>query len=272
VPTSIQQIDLWRAVPKETQRLEFKEAKNQFDSRRLFSYCVAIANEGGGQLVLGIKDQPPRDVVGSAAFTDLIGTAEKIFEIVGFRVDLEQVAHPDGRVLIFHVPSRPKGTAYHLDGQYLMRSGQQLVPMSEDQLRKIFAEGAPDWIEESCQGGLDAQAVVDLLDTQRFFELINLPYPSDRAGVLDRLMKERLVDPVDGHFSIRRIGALLLAKDLDSFSDVKRKAPRVVVYTGTSKLETRLDRTGTKGYAVGFQAPAATSKSPTRGQVKFPHW
>ena len=27
----------------------------------------------------------------------------------------------------------------------------------------------------------------------------------------------------------------------------------MVVYTGTSKLETRLDQTGTKGYAVGFQ-------------------
>jgi len=32
-----------------------------------------------------------------------------------------------------------------------------------------------------------------------------------------------------------------------------RKAPRVVVYTGTSKLETRLDQTNLKGYAVGFQ-------------------
>ena len=32
-----------------------------------------------------------------------------------------------------------------------------------------------------------------------------------------------------------------------------RKLPRVVVYTGASKLETRLDQTGTKGYAVGFQ-------------------
>ena len=28
---------------------------------------------------------------------------------------------------------------------------------------------------------------------------------------------------------------------------------RVIVYTGTSKLETRLDQTGAGGYAVGFQ-------------------
>lgn len=31
------------------------------------------------------------------------------------------------------------------------------------------------------------------------------------------------------------------------------KAPRVVVYTGNSKLGTKLDQLGTKGYAVGFQ-------------------
>ncbi len=37
------------------------------------------------------------------------------------------------------------------------------------------------------------------------------------------------------------------------FPDVARKAPRVVVYTGTSKLETKLDQSGVRGYAVGFQ-------------------
>lgn len=45
---------------------------------------------------------------------------------------------------------------------------------------------------------------------------------------------------------------MLLAKRLEDFPDVARKAARVVVYTGTSKLETRLDQTEVKGYAVGF--------------------
>ncbi len=52
---------------------------------------------------------------------------------------------------------------------------------------------------------------------------------------------------------MRRIGALLLAKQLTDFPDVSRKAPRVVVYSGPSKLETRLDQLGSRGYAVGFQ-------------------
>ncbi|WP_293675090.1 ATP-binding protein, partial [Thiolapillus sp.] len=63
-----EQIDLWRTMPSENQHLEFKEAKNQFDSRKLYRYCVALANEEGGFLVLGIADKPPRPVVGSNAF------------------------------------------------------------------------------------------------------------------------------------------------------------------------------------------------------------
>ena len=251
--TTPEQIDLWRQSPTELQRLEFKEAKTQLDNRRLYEYCVALANEGGGHLVLGVADKPPRPVVGTQAFNDPVAMAEKLFQAVGFRVDIEEVAHPQGRVLVFHIPSRPRGTAYHIDGKYLMRAGEALVPMSEDQLRRIFAEGEPDWLEEHTRTDLDAQAVIELLDTQTYFELLKLPYPTERAGVIDRLARERLIDDVNGAFAIRRLGALLLAKRLDDFPDLARKAPRVVVYSATSKLETKLDQVGARGYAAGFQ-------------------
>ena len=251
--TTPEQIDLWRSAASEHQRLEFKEAKTQYDFGKLSKYCVAIANEGGGNLLFGVADKPPRMVVGTAAVNDPVGMAEKLFQTLGFRVDVDEVIHPDGRVVVFHIPSRPKGTAYHLDGTYFMRAGEELIPMSEDQLRRIFAEGKPDWLEEYERTGLDAAQVVELLDTQSFFELLKLPYPAEQAGVLDRLKQERLVDQVDGRYNIRRIGALLLAKRLRDFQDVYRKAPRVVVYNGVSKLDTKLDEPIDKGYAVGFR-------------------
>jgi len=251
--TTPDQINLWRSAPSEHQRLEFKEAKTQLDFGKLCKYCVALANEGGGQLLLGIADKPPRPVVGTAALNNPVGMAEKLFQTLGFRVDVEEVNHPDGRVVVFHIPSRPRGTAYHLEGTYLMRAGGELAPMSEDQLRRIFAEGEPDWLEEHTKTGLDAAQVVELLDTQSFFELLKLPYPANQAGVLDRLQQERLVDFEAGHCAVRRLGALLLAKRLQDFPDLSRKAPRVVVYNGTSKLDTKLDQPGIKGYAVGFR-------------------
>ncbi|MBB3170156.1 ATP-binding protein [Simiduia aestuariiviva] len=251
---TVEQIDLWLTVRSEHQRLEFKEAKTQYSNEKLYKYCVAIANEAGGHLVLGVTDKLPRKVVGSQAFNNPTDMAAKIFQAIGFRVDIEEVAHPDGRVVIFTIPSRPKGTAYHYGGAYLMRAGEELVPMSEDTLRKIFSEGQPSWLENIAKSDLSAQEVVQLLDTQTYFDLLNLNYPTQQEGVIARLLDEHLIEATSNGYAILNIGALLLAKNLKQFSsEVSRKAARVVVYAGESKLETKSDITGEKGYAVGFK-------------------
>lgn len=54
----------------EGSRLEFKEAKNRYDFDELLHYCVALANEGGGKIVLGVTDKRPRHVVGTQAFLE----------------------------------------------------------------------------------------------------------------------------------------------------------------------------------------------------------
>ena len=251
--TTPKQIDIWRSAKSEHQNLEFKEAKARFDNRKLYKYCVAIANEGGGHLLLGISDEPPRPVVGSAAFNNPGKMASKLFASIGFRVDIEEVNHSDGRVVVFHIPSRPRGTAYAYKGAYLMRVGEELQSMSEDQLRRIFAEGQPDWLESFAQEGLSGQDVVQLLDTQTFFDLLKLPYPTDQAGVLEKLQSERLIEKRDDRFAILNMGAVLLAKETRDFNAVYRKASRVVVYAKDSKLETTSDLIWSKGYAVGFQ-------------------
>lgn len=249
-----EQIDAWRSSPGENERLEFKEAKLQFDTHKLLQYCVAIANEGGGHLILGIADAPPRQIVGTEACQDVDATAKKIYDKLHFRVDVEEGAYSERRVVVFRIPSRPRGTAYHLDGAYLMRCGDALIPMSEDRLREIFAETNQHWLEEHSRTDLDAQQVVELLDTQTFFELLRLPYPTNRTGVIERLQEVKFIDRIAGRYAIRRLGAILIAKRLDQFSELARKAPRVINYTGTSKMETKSDAVGNKGYAVGFQA------------------
>ena len=54
-------------VRSENEHIEFKEAKNNFHFEKLVDYCVALANEGGGRIVLGVSDQRPRKVVGTLA-------------------------------------------------------------------------------------------------------------------------------------------------------------------------------------------------------------
>ncbi|ADG68476.1 AAA-4 family protein [Planctopirus limnophila DSM 3776] len=253
--TTPEQIDAWRAARSEHQNLEFKEAKNQFDNRKLFRYCVALANEGGGHLLLGIEDVPPRKVVGTAAFNDPVEMAAKIFQTLNFRVEIEEVAHPDGRVLVFHIPSRPLGTAYQYEGAYLMRAGEELVAMSEDRLRQIFSEGQPNWLSQPAKTDASDDEVIALLDTQAYFDLMKLPYPTQRTGVLERLASEGLIKGDSNGWEISNLAAILLAKRLDGFSHaLARKAPRVVIYDGVNKLKTKDDKPGMRGYAVGFEA------------------
>lgn len=252
--TTPHQIDLWKSVSHEDQRLEFKEAKNSFDKDKLNAYCVAIANEGGGYLILGISDKHPRIIVGTKAFLGIASAAHELFMKIGFRVDIEEVLHPEGRVLVFHIPSRQKGTAYHLEGRYLMRSGESLVAMSEDKLRSIFAEGAPSWLEEISQGGVTSEKVIELLDTQSFFTLLKLPYPKTQEAVLEKLISEDIITRSEDDYNITRFGALLFAKNLSDFKDISRKAPRIIVYTGDSKTHTKLEEISLAGYACGFES------------------
>ncbi|MDD2723425.1 MAG: ATP-binding protein [Methylovulum sp.] len=245
----------WLSTPRENEHLEFKEAKQQFDKAKLLRYCVALANESGGHLVLGVTDKPPRKIVGTQAFQNLGDIKARILETLGFRVEITELQHPDGRVLVFEIPPRPVGTPLHLEGAYLMRAGEDLVPMSSDQLRRILAEGAPDWFEQPAKQNVTADEVVALLDTQSFFELIGLPYPTSREGVLARLAKERLIVEGSEGWLVTHLAAIMLAKRLDSFSpELARKSPRVVIYEGINKLVTREDKPGVKGYAVGFES------------------
>lgn len=250
---TVEQIDAWRSVPSEHKGLEFKEAKSQFDSRKICRYCVAIANEGGGYLLLGIQDQRPRYIVGTSAINDIAGMAAKLFQLIGFRVEVEEVHHPAGRVVVFAIPSRPIGTAYHHEGAYLMRSGEELVPMSEDRLRSIFAEARQDWLSQSAMENCSARDVVELLDTKGYARLLKRQYPDDSIEVMNMLGKEKLIEQRGSRWVITNLAAILFAKRLDAFDHLGRKAPRLIVYEGNSKLESGHETVGGKGYALGFE-------------------
>lgn len=248
----------WLIAPAESEHLEFKEAKQQFDTTKLLRYCVALANEGGGHLVLGVSDKLPRRVVGTQAFAsaiDLNDIKSRIIDKLRIRVSAVELAHADGRILVFEVPSRPVGQPLDFDGAYLMRAGENLMPMTPDQLRRIFAEGQPDWFSQTAKQNASADEVIALLDTQTYFDLSRLPYPTTREGVLSRLSGEGLIVQAATGWTITNLAAILLAKRLDGFSPaLARKAPRVVIYEGVDKTQTREDKPGIRGYAVGFES------------------
>jgi ATP-dependent DNA helicase RecG len=131
-------------------RVEFKEARNRYDFDELVKYCAALANEGGGKIVLGASDKRPRRIVGTNAFAEPGRTEAGVYEQLHHRVTIEEVRHDGHRLLIVHVPSRLPGTAWQYRGAYWMRSGDALVPMNDETLRQIHEESGPDFSAETC--------------------------------------------------------------------------------------------------------------------------
>ena len=184
---TLETLEKWLLVPTETEHLEFKEAKQQFDSTKLLKYCVALANEGGGYIVLGVTDKRPRQVVGSIAYSragELNGIKARIVNELRFRVEVTELQHEKGRVLVFEVPPRPVGRALDYEGAYLMRVGEELRAMTPDMLKRIFAEDQQDWFSQPARCDASPDDVIALLDTQTYFELLKIPYPTSRDAVL----------------------------------------------------------------------------------------
>ena len=112
---SLSLLDQW-LTDEEHERLEFKEAKVSFDSGKLTRYCVALANEGGGHLVLGVSNKLPRRVVGTQAFRDLSDLKRDQGQRLRLRIAATELDHADGRVLVITVPARPIGTPMQYEG------------------------------------------------------------------------------------------------------------------------------------------------------------
>jgi ATP-dependent DNA helicase RecG len=157
-------------------RVEFKEAKRDFNfaggahadprERRkcVLGYVVALANEGGGYLVFGVKEKSPNEVVGTAfAESKVGGLADEIYKRLEIRVEIEELFEGDKRVLVLKIPSRPVGSPLHFEGVPLMRIGDSLRAMSNDELFRILSERAPDFSATVCEGltfdDLDPEAV-----------------------------------------------------------------------------------------------------------------
>ncbi len=160
--------ELLKSSQQENEHLEFKEAKVDFSLDKLLKYCVALANEGGGKLVLGVSDKIPRKVVGTQSFKDLNQIKLQLIQKLNLRLDIQEYDHPDGRVLVFCVPSRHLGVPLHHEGTYLMRGGESLIPMTQDTLKRIFSEVESDFSAQICRfatiNDLDLKAIDCLRD------------------------------------------------------------------------------------------------------------
>ena len=134
----------------------------------ILGYVVALCNEGGGRMVIGMKDAYPHEVVGTRQNENALGDLEgNIYRDLGIRTEVyelyEDEVNKTGRVLVIEVPSRPTGKAFRFEDVPLMRVGEDLHPMDDKTYLSIIQESEPDFSEQICEGAtfkdLDTNAI-----------------------------------------------------------------------------------------------------------------
>lgn len=133
----------------ESEHVEYKEAKNTFpiddskDPHCIYGYCVALGNELGGCLVLGVNDD--RQIVGTNFHIDHQNLKEFIYEKTNQRIEIIEGKVDGKRVIVIKIPARPIGSFLKFNKVPYMRVGQQLREMDQETIKKILNEGQVDW-------------------------------------------------------------------------------------------------------------------------------
>lgn len=100
---------------------------------------------------------------------------------------------------------------------------------------------------------LTEEEVLEALDYQTFFDLLGQKLPNSPSQVMQRLAEERLITrDVGDRWNVLNLGAILIARRVEAFPSIARKAFRVVQYEGASRRKTLKSQEGVRGYAAGF--------------------
>tara|TARA_R110002051_G_scaffold138512_1_gene211295 strand:- start:6108 stop:7745 length:1638 start_codon:yes stop_codon:yes gene_type:complete len=153
----------------ENEVVEFKEAKTQYDFKKLCKYFSALSNEANlkakdcAWLVFGVDDD--KHIVGTQAYPD-DAAIDKLKKDVADRMtgrvtftDIHDVAHPNGRVLLLQIPAAPQGLPIAFDGHFYGRDGSSLGALNLNEIETMRASSQTDWSRQTI-----SDASIDDLD------------------------------------------------------------------------------------------------------------
>lgn len=250
---------------QESEWLEFKENNSNKDT--IGEYISALSNSAAlnekqrGYVIWGIEDKT-QEVVGTTfnptslkvGNQDLtLWVLQRLSPKTNFHFH-EFVYEGNDVVLLEIEAAFEKPTSYkHVE---YVRVGQTKTflrnhPEKERKLWRLFDR--KPFEKQAALENVTIEKVLELLDYPSYFELLKLPLPEGREGILSALADDEMIKKDDaGGYSITNLGAILFAKKLDVFPGLKRKAVRVVSYPDDTRLRTTKENRGNKGYAVGF--------------------
>ena len=255
-----------RNLDSETEWVEFKQ--DNTDPKMIGEYISALSNSAAlvgkvnAYMVWGIHDQSHK-IVGTEfqPSTHKVGNEQLenwllqfLSPKINFRFYFVRV---DDKPLVILEIAAANRTPVQFQGAEYIRIGSyhkklKDFPEKERELWRIF--DTTPFEREIAAENVASEDVTQLIDYPAFFELLKLPLPESRSGILESLESEELIQKSEtNRWNITNLGAVLFAKQLEDFHTLRRKAVRVIYYRGDSRIETIREQQGTKGYAGAFQ-------------------
>ena len=254
-----------RGLPRETEWVEFKH--NNAEPDEVGQYLSALANAAaltgkvnawmawgvsdGTHEIIGTTFNPASTKVGNEELENwlLRQLAPKInFRFHVFRANEKPVVLLEIGAAFRH-PVQFKGTEFIRVGSYKKKLKD--FPEKERELWRVLDQ--TPFEKEIAAENLTAEEVLRRIDYPAYFDLLSLPLPEGRNGILSALKADALI--IAGHggkWNITNLGAVLFAKRLADFHSLTRKAVRVVLYK---------EKAGSKPYASRKAARATLQAS-----------
>lgn len=253
-------------LPRETEWVEFKQ--NNADPQEIGEYLSALANSAAlcgkafAYMVWGVADDS-HEVVGTSFSSahEKVGNEElenwllrllapKIhFRFHAFEMDTRRVVLLE-IARAFRHPVQFQNQEFIRVGSYKKKLKD--FPEKERELWRIFDNIPFEHLVAAEDVG--SEDVLRLLDYPAYFDLLKVPLPETRDGILQAFLADELIARSErGKWNITNLGAILFAKKLVDFRSLRRKTVRVVAYKGSGRVETLREHEATAGYACGFE-------------------
>jgi ATP-dependent DNA helicase RecG len=258
-------IDRLLKLPKECEWAEFKHNFKSEDEIGKYisalSNGACLQNEAFGYLVFGIDDKSVK-VIGTTFRPKQfkIGNEELehwLLQRTSPRIEVQifETIYNDQLISLFQIQAANTQPTCFSQADYV-RVGSITRPLKDfpEKEKKIWNKLPKQAFEKASALNIESSAdIIALLDTQCYFDLLKIAYPSTREAVIEKFLSEKFVKKTGNGFAITNLGALLFAKNIQDFDTVKRKAVRVIQYAGKDKLKAVKENEGKFGYAVGFE-------------------
>lgn len=254
------------ALPAEAEWVEFKV--NNTDPTMIAERISALSNSAKingqdfGYLIWGVEDgthkivgttfEPETAKKGNEALEAWL--AHSIHPQIHFEFETVQVGGLRLVVLTI-VPASFEPVRFGPKAFVRVSENTQELDRYPDRARRLWrAFDERGWEGGTAKERLTDEQVLDLLDYPKYFELLGLPLPENRVGILGALESDSLIGRMAGTgWKVTNVGAILLAKRLTDFPSLSRKALRVIRYDGVDRLKTTKEQVGGRGYASGFE-------------------